>query len=101
MRFFSKIVFIGNICFIISAVLRIAELNYRKAGNTDNVIPFPALEGSVVVFGLFAILLNAAFVFIILFRKSIRRPVPVSRFIIWFNLLMLPVQVWYHFFSKW
>ena len=101
MRLFSKIVFIGNICFIISAVLRIVEMNYRKSGNPDNVIPLPALEGSIVVFGFFAILLNAAFVFIILYRKSIRRPMPLSRFLIWFNLLMLPVQVWYHFISKW
>ncbi len=100
MRFFSKIVFISNICFIISAVLRIVEMNYRKSGINDNVIPLPALEGTIVVFGFLAILLNAAFVFIILFRKSIRRPVPVSRFIIWFNLLLLPVQVWYHFISR-
>ena len=73
----------------------------RKNGNTNAVIPLQAVEGTIVILGfIVAILLNAAFVFIVLFRKSIRRPVPVNKFILWFNILMLPVQIWYSFFVR-
>ena len=73
----------------------------RKNGNTNAVIPLQAVEGTIVILGfIVAILLNAAFVFIVLFRKSIRRPVPVNKFILWFNILMLPVQIWHSFFVR-
>lgn len=81
-------------------VLRGVEFGMRKHGNTDSVIPLQPIEGSIVVLGFFAILLNAAFAFIILYRKSIRKTYVVHGFILWFNLLILPVQVWYHFISK-
>lgn len=100
MRFFSKFVFICNICFIIGVVLRIIEM--RPANENHNaLIPLPFLEGSIVVLGLlFAVIFNAAFVFIILFRKSIRRPVNISKWLIWFNMLLFPVQIWYFFFKN-
>lgn len=100
MRFFSRLVFICNVCFIIGMIFRFIEL---RPANVDHnaVIPLPFLEGSIAVLGLFlAVLINTAFVFIILFRKSIRRHVNVPRFIIWFNILLLPVQIWYHFFRN-
>lgn len=99
MRLFSKIVFLCNICFIISMVLRTVELGMKKNGNPNSVIPLQPIEGSIVVLGVVAILLNAAFAFIILYRKSIRKTFVVHGFILWFNLLLLPVQIWYHFIS--
>ena len=77
------------------------EKGMQKNGNPNAVIPLHWAEASIVVLGfIVAILLNAAFVFIILYRKSIRKPVPVSRFLIWFNLLLLPVEIWYQFFYR-
>lgn len=99
MRFFSKIVVICNICFLIAFAMRFIENSVQSKGSHDAVIPVPVLEGIIAILGLVvAIIANAAFVFIILFRKSIRKPVNVSPIIIWFNILMLPVQVWYQFF---
>ncbi|MCY7293671.1 MAG: hypothetical protein LH615_15955 [Ferruginibacter sp.] len=81
--------------------MRLVELGMRKNGNTNAVIPLQAIEGTIVILGfIVAILLNAAFVFIVLFRKSIKRPIPVSKFILWFNVLMLPVEIWYSFFVR-
>lgn len=73
----------------------------RKKGNVNAVIPMQAIEGTIVILGfVVAILLNAAFVFIVLYRKSNRRPSPVSPFLLWFNLLLFPVEVWYSFFVR-
>ncbi|MEO5944213.1 MAG: hypothetical protein ABIP30_02065 [Ferruginibacter sp.] len=79
--------------------MRFIENSVHSNGSHDAVIPLPFLEGSIAVLGLVvAIFLNMAFVFIIIFRKSIRKPVNVSRVIIWFNIILLPVQIWYQFF---
>jgi len=81
--------------------MRLVEFGMRKNGNTNAVIPLQAVEGTIVILGfIVAILLNSAFVFIVLFRKSIRKALPVNRFILWFNVLMLPVEIWYSFFVR-
>ena len=101
MRFFSKIVFICNLCFILSAIMRLVEFGMRKAGNINAVIPLQAIEGTIVVLGFVAaILFNAAFVFIVLYRKSLRKTLPVHNIILWFNLLLMPVEIWYSFFVR-
>ncbi len=99
MRFFSKIVFICNICFLISLLMRYIEIH--RTASHDAVIALPWVEATVVVLGfIVAILLNAAFVFIVLYRKSIRKHVPVPLFIIIFNMLLLPVEIWQQFFMR-
>lgn len=81
--------------------MRLVEFGMRKSGNANAVIPLQAVEGTIVVLGfIVAILLNAAFVFIVLFRKSIRKPLPVNNFILWFNMLLLLVEIWYSFFVR-
>jgi hypothetical protein len=81
--------------------MRLVELGMLKSGNSNAVIPLQAVEGTIVILGfIVAILLNSAFFFIVLFRKSIRRPIPVNKFIIWFNILMLPIEIWYSFFVR-
>ena len=73
----------------------------RKNGNINAVIPLQAIEGTIVILGfIVAVLLNAAFVFVVLFRKSIRKPIPVNNFILFFNLLLFPVEIWYSFFVR-
>ena len=73
----------------------------RKNGNVNSVIPLKAIEGTIVILGfIVAVLLNAAFVFVVLFRKSIRKPIPVNNFILFFNLLLFPVEIWYSFFVR-
>ena len=81
--------------------MRLVEFGMRKNGNTNAVIPLQAVEGTIVILGfIVAILLNSAFVFIVLFRKSIRKALPVNNFILWFNILMLPIEIWYLFFVR-
>ena len=73
----------------------------RTNGNPNAVIPLQAVEGTIVVLGfIVAILLNAAFVFIVLYRKSTRKPVFSNNFILVFNLIMFPIEIWYSFFVR-
>lgn len=98
MRFFSRIVLICNICFIIAAILWWIESNRRTRGNYDGVIRFQPLESTLVILGYGAILVNFVFVvfsLVLMLRKKIN---VVPRWIVIFNLLMFPLQVYYHFF---
>jgi len=81
--------------------MRLVEFGMCKNGNLNAVMPLQAIEGTVVILGfIVAILLNAAFVFIVLFRKSNRKPLPVNSFLLWFNLLLFPFEIWYSFFVR-
>ena len=81
--------------------MRLVEFGMRKNGNVNAVIPLQAVEGTIVILGFIAaILLNAAFIFIVLYRKSNRKPLPVNPFLLWFNLLLFPLEVWYSFFVR-
>ena len=81
--------------------MRLVEFGMRKNGNVNAVIPLQAIEGTIVILGfIVAILLNAAFVFIVLYRKSNRKSLPVNSFLLWFNLLLFPLELWYSFFVR-
>lgn len=95
MRFFSRLVFICNVCFLISVPMRFWE--NMEHGKTITRLPF--LEGSIVILGLvLAAIFNSIFVFIVLYRKSIRKPLAVTRFLLWFNLILFPIEIIYLFF---
>ncbi len=97
MRIFSKIVFICNCCFIISALLRMMELGYKK---TNGVIPLPALEGTVAILGLvLAVIFNSIFALIFIFKKVQKSNISVPTFLLWFNIVLLPIEIWFAFFA--
>ncbi len=98
MRFYSRIVLICNICFIISVVLRYIELSRRAHGNTNGAIPFQPLEATLVILGYGAVIVNALFFVLALYGLATKKLGTIPRWIILFNLLIFPVQVYYHFF---
>ena len=100
MRIFSKIVFIFNVCFIAAAIIRLVEMAKRETGNANAVIPLQALEASLVVLGYSAIFLNAVFFLLVLYRVASRKIKSLPRWIVFFNLVLFPIQVWYFFFSN-
>lgn len=100
MRTFSKIVFICNVCFIISAILRIVEYYMRHHGNKNAVaIPLPAVEGTIVVLGFVAIFINVFFLLFVLVNKLRQQERNFSKYLLLFNIVLLPVEIWYFFFS--
>lgn len=98
MKVFNKLVFICNICFIISAIMRLIEISSKAHGN-GAVSALPPVQGILVILGYGAIFINLIFVltFIIL---SVKGKQVLPKWITYFNIIMFLVQIWYFFFSK-
>lgn len=100
MRFFSKIAFITNLCFFISIIYRIVELKEKAAKITAaNKVDFNPLVSTVAVLGWVAIFLNIFFVIIFLVQFPTKRYNGIAKFVAYFNLIALPAQVYYYFFT--
>ena len=98
MRVFSKLVFICNLCFIAAVIFRFIELAKRNSGDFNAVIPLQPLQSTVVVLGYSAIFLNVVF-FVFSLAGMIRSKMPpVPRWLLWFNLILFPIQIWFSFF---
>ncbi len=98
MRFFSKIVFICNVCFIAAIILRWIENANKQKGNFDGALKLQPLESTLVVLGYGAILVNIIFNLICLIFFVSKVVQPVSKWLIWVNFLLLLIQVYYFFF---
>jgi hypothetical protein len=97
MRFFSKLTFLLNVSFIIAVILRYAENAAKQAGNFDGAIRLQPLESTLVIMGYGAIFINLIFHIILGFRKLFKAQQNIAQWIIWFNFLLLLVQVYYFF----
>jgi len=98
MRFFSKFIFICNLCFgvmVISSLFKSAAT--EKVGS---LAPLSFLHGTAVILGLLSILFNAFFCFItlMLIKTQKMRQVPV--WIIIANFIFLVAEIYWFFISK-
>ena len=69
----------------------------KTKGNINAVIPSQFVVGTILVLGFISIFLNVTFVCAVLFKKSMRKPLLLNKFIIWFNAFMLLVESCYFF----
>lgn len=100
MRFFSKVVFICNCCFLLAVVLRWVENANKKKGNFDGAIKLQPLESTIVILGYTAIIFNFIFNIIILIFLLRKKELTVAKWLIWFNFLLLLLQLFYNFFTS-
>ena len=100
MRFYSKFVFFCNLCFIISAILRLIENTNKLNGNGAQPAMLQPLTSTLVILGYSAIFFNLIFTIIFLFQYPSRKMNNLQRYIVFFNLLLLPAQFYYFFISK-
>ncbi|MEP6675373.1 MAG: hypothetical protein ABJA78_09460 [Ferruginibacter sp.] len=98
MRFFSKFVFICNLCFIAVIVMRFVEMHKTKAGNRDAIIPLPFVEGTLALLGYMAIILNFVFLLTAIIMKLSRKAWTFQKWIFWINLLFFFLQIYFHLF---
>ena len=96
--FFSKIVFICNLCFIAAVILRWVENANKKKGNFDGAIKLQPLESTIVVLGYSAIIFNLIFNLVLLIIFLLKKEQHLPKWLIWFNFLILITQVYYFFF---
>jgi hypothetical protein len=100
MRFFSRFVFICNICFVAAAILRWVENVNKIKGVFTGALKLQPLESTIVILGYGAIVINFFFNLFVLFLLATKRGLPVGKWLIWVNFLFLIVQVYYFFFSN-
>lgn len=95
MKFFSKTTFLCNLCFIAFIILQQVEKKHSIAGNKEAIIPLPALQGSLVVLGILAVIINFAFLATCGVLFLLKKNIPVAKWLLWANLLFLLVQIFY------
>lgn len=95
MRFFAKIIFICNICFIASVILRYIEINANKAGRNPNVVGFQPLESTLIILGYGAVIFNFIFLLSYLIAYLFKKGMSVPKWILLFNLVLFFVQIIY------
>ena len=97
MRFFSKIAFISNCCFIAFVILGYVEFNQKKAGIQDNIIPLPVVTGLLVVLGIMAVFVNIIFAATVLYYLVKKKQYLAPAWIVAANCILLLVQLFYFF----
>lgn len=100
MRFFARIVFICNIAFIASVILRFVEIKNSAKGNANLALKFQPVESTLVVLGYGAIFLNLFFIIFSIYWVAAKKINFIPRWILLFNLVMFPIQVYYFFYSN-
>lgn len=95
MRFFSKIIFICNICFIAAVIFRYIEINADKAGKNPNVLGFQPLESTLIILGYGAVIFNFIFLLSYLIAYLFKKGMSVPKWILLFNLVLFIVQLIY------
>jgi hypothetical protein len=95
MRFFSKLVVICNVCFIIAVALRVLE-NLRKRNIVfTGQLKLDPIESTFVVLGYSAIIINLIFNAILLILFISKRKSLIPSWMMWFNFLLLLLQIIY------
>lgn len=98
LRFFSRVIFICNLCFIAAVILRWVENANKKKGSFDGAIKLQPLESTIVILGYGAIIFNLIFNITILVLLLLEKKSGMPKWLIWFNFLLLITQVYYFFF---
>lgn len=95
MRFFAKLTFICNICFVIYVVLRIVEMGKKAKGNTDQLIQLPWLQNTAVILGWSAVVVNSLFCLAALIVLATGKKDFFKSWIVIANFIFLIVQLLY------
>ncbi len=99
MRFFSKLVVIVNICFIVTMILRYVELGQKNNGGNDAALVLPFGQSALVILGYCSILINIIFFIVCILTFFINKGRTVPKWIFVFNALILICQ-WLFFFTN-
>ena len=101
MKFFSKLTFICNGCFLASVVFWYIEVyNKRQTGKDYRLIELPWAENILVILGYGAIIINLFFLLIIFIYTAFKIKHRIPRWMIFFSVIMFACQVFFHFFFK-
>lgn len=100
MKFFSKIVFICNLCFVASVILRFVEKTRQQQEDFRGLVLAKPLQSTLVVLGYSAIIINAIFFIVYLLAAAAKKTKHIPRWIVITNLVFFVIQIYYFFFSN-
>jgi hypothetical protein len=97
MKFFAKLTFILNTCFLLMVALRAFLPPVVSKTNANNiVVPLQGAAGVVAILGTVAIIINAVFLLAsILWYKKVATYVP--KWLLLLNSIIFVLQVFYFF----
>ena len=98
MSFFSKIVTLCNVGFIFVALYKLLQFTKDNHANNNAVEPTGILVGTAAVLYVLAIIFSLLFAILVLIKRFRKHKINIHPLLILFNLLMLPIQIWYFFF---
>lgn len=98
MKLFSKFIFICNLCFLATAILRYVEIGYDRLSNNIDAISFQPFKSSIIVLGYSALLFNLIFFLLLIFLKLLGKTPSINTWLIIFNAVMLFVELIYFLF---
>jgi len=100
LRFFSKFTVLCNASFLFMVVFWYIEKHRQHEGNLAQVLPLPWMEGTLVILGYGAIIINALFLLLYFIFVSMKVDIKIPKWIIIFNIILFCCQVYFHFFLK-
>jgi hypothetical protein len=98
MKLFSKFIFICNLCFLATAILRYIEIGNDHLSKNIDAISFQPLKSSLIVLGYSALLFNLIFFLLFILLKSLKKSPSIHSWLIIFNAVMLFVELIYFLF---
>jgi hypothetical protein len=66
----------------------------------DTALPLPYVEGIMAVLGLLSLLFNTIFITIHFVLKTVKKSKLIPGWIVWFNFIILTVQVYWLIIDK-
>jgi hypothetical protein len=99
MKLFSRIVFLCNLAFLATIILRYIEINNKKNNINDNIIPLPFVTGILVILGQLSIFINLVFCVIILISFVAKKEKRMPGRLVIFNIIFLVIQLTYFLFT--
>lgn len=100
MRFYSKFVALLNLCFLITVAMRYYMAHFASNSRTDGALISQPIDGTISILGYLAIFVNIIFIVIFLVQYPAKKMNNVGKIVLYFNLLILPAQLYFHFFTK-
>lgn len=97
MRFFSRVVFICNGCFVVAVIMNIINNAHKKNIHFSGAIQINPLESTLVIMGYGAIFINFIFNIFVLALLVTKSKQTTTRWIIWANFIFLLTQIFYFF----
>jgi hypothetical protein len=103
MRFLSKLALICNICFIITVIMQIGILmdaGKKTTVNSNGIVHLNPFVSTIVVLGMIvAVFVNLFFIILFVARYPRKKMNDIARWIVYFNMILLPAQIYYLFFT--